>query len=51
MPNEPTQCKGKPKGKKVKKPIATTNGNIDDHGCSEGYVWDDVLKKCKLDVG
>lgn len=50
MPNEPSNCKGQKK-KKVKKPIITTNGGSNEHGCKEGEVWDDVLKKCILDVG
>lgn len=36
------------KPKVIKKPIVKTE---DVPQCSEGYVWDDILQKCVLDLG
>lgn len=33
--------------KEVEQEVATEENPT----CSEGYIWDDVLKKCVLDVG
>lgn len=44
---KPTAGAVKEKVKKLKAPIANGGGG----SCSEGYHWDDVLKKCVENVG